>query len=88
MNVFTSIHLSSPSPSLLLTRLYRLAYSYLLEIMYLGEDRIMEFKLIAGFLNYKVRELTILASFPGRHSVPFHSLGPRLQLAHHSYLSD
>ena len=30
------------------------AYKYLTDIMWLSEDRIMEFKMIAGFLNYKV----------------------------------
>ena len=35
-------------------RLYRAAYGQLLDSMFLNEDKLMEFKLIAGFLNCKV----------------------------------
>ncbi len=37
--------------------MYNLAYTHILETMYLSEDRIMEFKLIAGFVNYKICRL-------------------------------
>ena len=33
--------------------------------MYLSEDRIMEFKLIAGFINYKVHEKGTLLGVGG-----------------------
>ena len=35
-------------------RLYSLTYKYITDVMWLSEDRIMEFKMIAGFVNYKV----------------------------------
>jgi hypothetical protein len=38
-------------------KLYQTAYNHLLDSMFLSEDRIMEFKLIAGFLNYKICQL-------------------------------
>ena len=39
-------------------RLYQSAYRLLTEIMLLGEDKIMEFKIMAGYLNYKVSYIT------------------------------
>ncbi|XP_019854818.1 PREDICTED: trafficking protein particle complex subunit 11-like [Amphimedon queenslandica] len=35
-------------------RLYSSCYKYLIECMTLSEDRIMEFKVVAGLLNYKI----------------------------------
>lgn len=43
--------------ALLHNRLYRSAYTHLLENMYLSDDRIMEFKVVAGFINYKICRL-------------------------------
>ena len=40
--------------ALLFFRYYRIAYNHLLEAMYLADDRMMEFKMVAGFMNYKV----------------------------------
>ena len=45
-------------------RYYRIAYNHLLDAMYLADDRMMEFKMVAGFMNYKV---TMTIS-------PFHSV--------------
>lgn len=45
-------------------KLYRTAYNHLMEIMTQGEERIMEFKLIAGFLNYKICRLCFEADEP------------------------
>ena len=44
----------SLSLSLSLCRLYLATYKTVIETMSLSEDRIMEFKIIAGYLNYKV----------------------------------
>jgi hypothetical protein len=38
-------------------KLYCSTYKYLKEVMVLSEDRIMEFKMIAGFVNYKICQL-------------------------------
>ncbi len=38
-------------------RLYRAAYTHLMENMYLSDDRVMEFKMVAGFINYKICRL-------------------------------
>ena len=37
-------------------RLYRAAYNTLLSSLVMSEDLIMQFKMVAGFINYRVRE--------------------------------
>ena len=44
--------------------MYRSAYNYLLENMYLGDDRAMEFKMVAGFINYKICRLSFESEEP------------------------
>ena len=58
--------LSFPPPPLhtMVARLYRSAYSYLFENMYLTGDRAMEFKMIAGFINYKICRLSFESEEP------------------------
>ena len=51
-------------------RYYRIAYNHLLEAMYLADDRMMEFKMVAGFMNYKICKLSFEhddTSQPGAH---------------------
>ena len=48
----------------LLCRLYRAAYSHLIENVDLNDDRIMEFKMVAGFINYKICRLCFESDEP------------------------
>ena len=45
-------------------RLYRAAYTHLIETMILSDDRIMEFKMVAGFINYKICRLCFESDEP------------------------
>ncbi len=45
-------------------RYYRTAYTHLLENMYLSDDRAMEFKMVSGFMNYKLCRLLFESNEP------------------------
>lgn len=60
MYVYTHTH----TPCSVAARLYRSAYSYLLDNMYLTGDRAMEFKMVAGFINYKICRLSFESEEP------------------------
>ena len=92
----TTCTIVPPSPHALVARLYRSAYSFLFENMYLTGDRVMEFKMIAGFINYKICRLSFESEEPLNSVTQFrkhvdkftHDTGPRqLAFEHMEWLS-